>query len=336
MTVEDRRAARHIDAAGLSLAETKTVLGAACHAPSVFNTQPWGFEVHGATIDVHADADRGLFSSVDPSGRQLVISCGAALFNLRVAAAHLGRAVEVQLQPDDTDPLLLASVTLGQRGCADARDAGLFPAITRRHTHRRPFAPREVSGAVLYELIEAARKEGCGITALDQSQRTWLFDAVVVADALLAERAGYRADLLRWAAGSTARKDGIPIRAFGSLSSTGLPPMRDFGLAHAWTPQQEHYRRDPWVAVLATRTDDVAAWLRAGQGLQRLLLTACQRGLAASFLNQPLDDPRVRRTLTSAAFGGYPQMILRLGYSAGDVATPRRPVEEVLFDHTTL
>jgi hypothetical protein len=34
--------------------------------------------------------------------------------------------------------------------------------------------------------------------------------------------------------------------------------------------------------------------------------------------------------MVSAGLGGFPQMILRMGYAAGDVATPRRPVNELI------
>jgi hypothetical protein len=109
--------------------------------------------------------------------------------------------------------------------------------------------------------------------------------------------------------------------------------MRDFGASHQVAQPHERYSPDPWVAILATAADDTIAWLHAGQALERLLLTACVRGLAVSFLNQPLDDPSVRRDLTSPALGGYPQMILRLGYAASAVATPRRPVDDILRSH---
>src|SRR6185312_4011321 len=116
-------------APALSRTEANTLVSAAGMAPSVLNTQPWAFDVHDSTIDVYADPSRGLYWSVDPRGRQLVISCGAALLNLRVAAAHLGRPAAVQLRPLPADPLLLASVTLGRRGERDRTnpaDALLF------------------------------------------------------------------------------------------------------------------------------------------------------------------------------------------------------------------
>jgi hypothetical protein len=317
----------------LNRSEIQTLIGAAGMAPSVLNTQPWAFEIQGAEIDLYADADRALFWSVDPEGRQLVISCGAALFNLRVAAAHIGRDAQVRLRPDHDDPSLLARVSFGQRGRGHTPDAELFGAIRRRHTHRRPFEPRAVPGSVLGELTESVRVEHATIVPIGRSQRRWLFDLIAFSEALLSESPGYGTDLAKWTAGSTYRPDGVPVGSFGTLSTTGAPPMRDFGSGHVFSQQREHYGADPWIAVISTPTDDKIAWLHAGQALERLLLTACVRGLAASFLNQPLDNPTIRRDLTSPALGGYPQMILRLGYASGGIATPRRPTDDLIREH---
>ncbi|MEV4087752.1 nitroreductase family protein, partial [Nonomuraea fuscirosea] len=57
---------------------------AARWAPSVHNTQPWTFSVSGEEISLKADTDRKLRVG-DASGRELSISCGAALFTLRTA-----------------------------------------------------------------------------------------------------------------------------------------------------------------------------------------------------------------------------------------------------------
>src|SRR6478735_8471342 len=51
-------------------------------APSLHNSQPWEFTVHADGLDVRADRTRHL-TSIDPSGRELVQSVGAALFNAR-------------------------------------------------------------------------------------------------------------------------------------------------------------------------------------------------------------------------------------------------------------
>src|SRR5215472_16159457 len=87
------------------------MLAAAARAPSVHNTQPWRFAVGPHAIDLYADPKRKL--GQDRDGREMLISCGAALFGLRLAVRGLGYLPAVRLLPDSSQPTLLARVALG-------------------------------------------------------------------------------------------------------------------------------------------------------------------------------------------------------------------------------
>ncbi len=54
------------------------MLAAASRAPSVHNTQPWRFSVTPHVIELYADPGRKIHQ--DAIGRQMLISCGGALF----------------------------------------------------------------------------------------------------------------------------------------------------------------------------------------------------------------------------------------------------------------
>jgi hypothetical protein len=87
----------------------------------------------------------------------------------------------------------------------------------------------------------------------------------------------------------------------------------------------------PLLAVLSTYGETPADWLLAGQALQRLLLVACQHGLQASYLNQPIQVAALRPAIQSMIAGGVPQIILRVGYPCRDIApTARRPLDEFI------
>jgi hypothetical protein len=310
----------------------QTLIAAASLAPSIHNTQPWSFHVHGTTIDMHADLDRALVACVDPHARQLTISCGAALFNMRVAAAHLGRQLDVTLLPDPSVPTLLASATIGPHLLSRDRDAALYPEIKKRHTYRRGFVAREIPGLVVAELADAARREHAAFIVIGKGDRPWLFDLIAMSDAILADTPGYADELRHWTNGRTSRLEGVPAAAYGTVPAGGAPPLRNFGLTDpAVSLPVEHFRADPTIAILSTARDDPGSWLRAGQGLQRVLLVGCQRGLAASFLNQPLEVPDARREMLGY---GKPQMILRLGYPGDVVSTPRRGLADITQVHS--
>ena len=79
-------------------------------APSVHNTQPWHFVVRPDVLELHGDNNRQL-RALDPTGRQMVISCGCALFNARVGLAA-DSVVQVDRLPNPAKPELLARITL--------------------------------------------------------------------------------------------------------------------------------------------------------------------------------------------------------------------------------
>ena len=72
-------------------------------------------------------------------------------------------------------------------------------------------------------------------------------------------------------------------------------------------------RGRPQLAVLATPSTAATDWLRAGQALQRFLLTATIRGIAASPLTQPLEIPDAWAGPDPRSGVEYPQMIMRFG-----------------------
>ena len=87
------------------------MLATASRAPSVHNTQPWRFAVGTHAIDLYADPERKL--GQDRDGREMLISCGAALFGLRLAVRGLGYLPAVTLFSERSRPWLLARVALG-------------------------------------------------------------------------------------------------------------------------------------------------------------------------------------------------------------------------------
>ena len=112
---------------------SRFVVEAAMHAPSVLNTQPWWFG-DGAgerEISLHADVDRRL-GIADPLGREMLLSCGAALFTGRVALRYLSLVPKVSVLPDPDLPNLVARIGYGPKEVAPADyERDLFAAIPR-------------------------------------------------------------------------------------------------------------------------------------------------------------------------------------------------------------
>jgi nitroreductase len=306
------------------------MLRAATLAPSMHNSQPWRFRVLRAdqTIELYADPSR-MLKHADPHGRAVHIACGAALFNLRLAVAVAGRESAVRLFPAPGQPQLLAALRLAGPCRPSEADAELHAAIAARHTNRRPFSNRPLPPGVLAELVEAASAEGATLHLPDDAETARLLYLVSDAERDLAADPGYRAELARWVGGNRDR-DGIPSDALGPRDPAGRTPVRDFApdrheaLGYAW------FEEAPRLAVLSTAGGTRKDWMHAGQALQRVLLTATLRGIAAAPLTQPLETADAWLVRDPRAGIEQPQMILRFGYGLPVPASPRRPVSDVL------
>lgn len=307
----------------------QALVNAATLAPSSHNTQPWLFRVDGNAIDVLADRTRALPVN-DPDDRELTISCGGALLNLRVAAAFAGLAAEVQVLPEAADTDLLARVLLGP-ALAPLADAALNDAIAQRRTYRERFAATPIDASASKALIEAASAEGATLTVLGTSDQRYAAAALVAeGDAVQWANPSWRRELAAWMH-PRRRGDGL------SLPALAIPVaqlvVRTFDMGHGVGAKDRQLADEsPLLAVLSTEGDSAGDWMAAGQALERLLLVAVQLALQASYLNQPIQVPALRATLQQlTGRPGHAQLLLRLGAPTRAIAAaPRRPLADVL------
>lgn len=312
------------------------ILGAASRAVSIHNTQPWRFGVVGDGLEVLADRRRQL-PAADPRGRELVLSCGAALYNARLAIRMLGQDLDVTLLPAPGDADVLARLTLTGRRDATPDERRLFAAIPHRHTHRGAFTPTEVPRELLVAAQEAVADEGAELHFVERpGSRRALSDLVAAAEQAYRADPVIRAETAAWtAAPGESRPDGVPAMAYparGTGPQRVAFPIRDFAAGRGWgsaEPGDEGLTHP--VAVLTTTGDRPTDWLVAGQALQRLLLLAATRWIFAALFSQPLESPD-ERVLVRDELGtpDFPQMIVQLGHAPFAPSTPRRPVSDVL------
>lgn len=305
-------------------------------APSPHNTQPWLFRINASDVEVHADPRRRL-RCADPQGRQMSIACGAALFNLRVAAEYFGQSYRVELCPEPGEPMLLARLTIHAGGETSSEDIILFHAIVERHTNREAFQPQPVPEAVFGELMEAASVEGASLTQVDEGARVQVSQWIAEADRRQWADRAFRKELAQWVRTDAEHQaDGIPTRELGVqdwLAFAGPAIVRTFNRGNDQAARDADIAlRSPTLAVLATDGDDPGEWLRAGQALERVLLVAQSEGVAVSYLNQPLELEDLRGGVASVCGGKtFPQILLRLGEGPSVPPTPRRDVHGLLL-----
>ena len=313
------------------------LIATAARAPSVHNTQPWRFRIGRSAIGLYCDQRRKL--RVDPIGREMLISCGAALFGLRLAVRSLGYLPVVELLPDPTVLRLLARVSLGAAEPMTVLEREMLKAMPHRHTHRGAFVADPLPAGLLAGLQHDALAEGAELVLVDPGiayQR--LAGIVNMASHRLDLDPYARADVRQWtrSAASPAR-DGVPAHALATTADrrsgrrSGRLRQRDFDLGRGLGLLPADGPLPAVTAVLLTPGDSRADWLRAGQALYRLLLHAASRWVFASLYTQPLEAVAIRGEIRDRlSLPGAPQMLLQLGVAHTTHATARRPPGELI------
>jgi Nitroreductase family len=304
-------------------------------APSVHNTQPWQFVVRPGVLELHGDSDRQL-RALDPTGRQMVISCGCALFNARVGLAA-ERAVQVDRLPDLARPELLARITPRDEPAPWTPLVRLDPMIEKRHTNRRDFFDEEVPPDVIYELTNAADQEESSLVQIVKPEHK-MVAAQLSRDAETVQNIdpGYQAELQAWTTTDLRRPDGVPVSAIPRTDSRfeteGL--IRDFDVAgRGWLPRLRQSSLNHCLMVLGTAKSTRSAWLRAGEALQRILLEATRFDLVVSIASQVAEVPSTRDRLRKELnLEFHPLLLMRIGRAAPTPASKRRDLATIISE----
>ena len=139
----------------------------------------------------------------------MLISCGAALFGLRLAVRELGYLPAVSLFPEPSRISLVARVTLGPKVPVTEREWQMLAALPHRHTHRGAFDPGEVPAGLLAGLQHDALAEGATLALIGNPGKYAKLAALAAeASRMQALNPAAREEILRW-----SRAPGSPARA---------------------------------------------------------------------------------------------------------------------------
>lgn len=308
-------------------------------APSTHNTQPWLFRPLDSSIEVYADRSRRL-PVADPDGRELMISCGAALTNLILAIHRFGHEAWVQYAPEPGNADLIARVRAGRARVPDYQEESLFRGIRRRRSVRRPFQPRPVPRELQRRLIWVASGFGCWIYLAETgSDRNHIAQLVEEAHNRQLLDVAYQTERASWmGSGDPGVRTRNAELSPSECNALGLVDRRNAagtsGPGERWQERdRELIKASPMLFVIGSGGDTAMDWIRTGEALQHILLRAEIEHVSASFLNQPCQIPDLREQLRQVTGrNGPPQMLVRMGYGSGGEASSRRPVRDVIVE----
>lgn len=321
---------------GLPAPWMATVLYHAAMAPSGHNSQPWQVVVEAENRwVVRIDSARQL-PAVDPEARESLLSVGAFLEALSIAAAASGRRIEISVQGRTPLDPQLARVTVTPMAPADRAVA----VLRRRRTVKSGMRPREIDPA---DVSAAAAACGGRLAYFPRGSR----HARCIAEGTLAAfrhqsaREDAQRELAKWVrltpAAAARHGDGLTpagmevggiarayMRYFMTPDDVTGTAFRDAGIDKTARQVTEG---GGWM-VISSPGSTVADIVTAGRRFLRLALLARERSMAVHPMTQILEEPRWRSEI--ARLHGpdmIPQFVLRVGYLDHYPApvSPRRP-----------
>jgi hypothetical protein len=232
--------------------------------------------------------------------REVVISCGAALYNLRLAIEVAGWEPTVWPLPNldlesgllarmTTEPTLLASVevVLPRAAQSNIAEQEMYEAMWLRRTNRLPDQQLPVPLPILVEMENAAAHERAWLRILNGRQRRAVLRAVQQAS---------RDPLVQR----------LAVLSAGVAADNGSAPDKQPPISRPdfWRTDELGDFRHMQILSLATDDDRPLDWLRAGEALQHALLNGTRFSMSAlggrstHFRQQleygPLDPHRLR------------------------------------------
>jgi nitroreductase len=305
----------------------------ACRAPSLHNSQPWQWEFDGGKLRLFIDLKRPMLA--DPSGREVLISCGAILDHLRVAMGAAGWQTDVDRFPDPNDPNCLASIGFAPIGDVSEDSRSRADAILLRRTDRLPFAAPTNWQSLEPALRSVISGGAVYLDVISDDSRQQVVEASRLAESLRLYNSSYHAEL-DWWTGSFEATEGIPYSSLPSeAESSRVDIERVFPRPHHSERRTQISKDYSTILVLSTDHDNRTDALATGEALSAILLECTMAGLATCTVSH-LTEVRASRDLiaTLLEHDAVPQVLVRVGMvpTREEVPppTPRRPLDEVL------
>lgn len=301
------------------------ILYYAALAPSGHNTQPWTVTIHSPNRLVIGSDKKRWLPGVDPENREMLLSIGAFLEYLIIAANHHGYDVRYRVTAQTAFDQELLEVMF----TAAASQPGALDAIRRRRTVRSGYNSKEISAA---DADALSRAIGGNLLYLSRqsSQGKYLREGTIEANRIQAYRSEAQEELAQWIrwTDEDAKRErngltpegmeitgfaGWYVRRFMDRSSVLTKKFREQTVDVVKKQVQEG---GGWLVITSTNSD-ITTLIETGRKFGRMLLLLRPRMIAIHPMTQMLEEAPLRDGVArEMGIQGSVQFILRTGYLA--------------------
>ncbi len=302
--------------------ERTDILWYASFAPSSHNVQPWTVTIESPERWVIGSAKNRWLPEVDPANREMLLSIGAFLENMLLAARAYGFQANIRwLAENPFDPELLA---LELRN--GTRVEYPLQRLLERRTIRTGFRNETINPRDFSFLVGG--EPGFSYYPPDSTQAAWLDEATVAATRELVERENVQEELSRWIRWSDADtrkyRNGLSPEAMDITGPAGWYVRhfygsrdvlsRDFRNATVERAEQQVTQSGGWI-VITSENNRPSSLIETGRRFERLFLRARDRSIAIHPMSQALEEPLwAEKAADVLLLDKQPQFLLRVGY----------------------
>lgn len=321
--------------------DAQRILRLASLAPSGHNAQPWTVKLMEPQRWIIGSERARWLPAVDPHNRELLLSMGAFLENLLLAANHYGYRLEYRVMATNPEESDLLEVRLQN----DTAISYQLENIKMRRTVRSGYLNRELRSEDLRQLTDGLSE--WHYYPAGSAQAKYLVEATIEANRKQASRDDAQLELanwIRWSNRDAERfRNGLTPESIEITGFAGWFVRTFYGREKVMT---EGFRRDGvdhiieqvrqgagWL-VTVSPDSEMTTLIEAGRTFERLFLRVRNHSIALHPMTQVLEEqPWREQVATQLGIRGQVQFVLRVGYVSfyPDPVSLRMPVSR--FTH---
>ncbi|MBF0117608.1 MAG: hypothetical protein HQK79_02140 [Desulfobacterales bacterium] len=306
-------------------------------APSGHNSQPWYVKILSKKDWIICTDPKRRLPSVDPKNREMILSIGAFMENLSIAAASYGFEVNDQIIAKDTFDEEILKISLNKINPVD------YPLerITKRMTAKNGYKSKELKNEDVKFLSEPLNNHLFYFPRNSEHGKC-IEEGVIEYFKTQTYRDDAQKELAEWLRltdeEANLKKDGLTLEGMGITGIAGWY-VRNFVKPSDF--MNDNFRKKG-IEKIAKIAGQGAGWLiitsdgetvtdliNTGRRFERMALIARERMIAIHPMTQYLEEDKGQKIISKNHKDGFsPQFVLRVGYisSYPDPVSLRRPV----------
>jgi hypothetical protein len=318
--------------------DEKEILYLASLAPSGHNTQPWFVKyIEPFHWIIGNDKDRWL-PAVDPTQRETMLSIGAFIQNLELAANVAGYSCDLTLLATTNQDEQVLEVRL-KKSAALSYDIN---KLKMRRTVRSGYLNESLQNND-ESFLTSVEKDAFYYISNDSKEYQWLNEQTIEANRIQAYRDVAQKELAEWIRFSNKEtmhhRDGLTT---AGMEIDGLAGLIVRNFYHKEDVMKNGFREKGidkvkkqvsnsagWL-IITSKDATVSSLLETGKRFQKMFLKVRDRNIAIHPMTQILEEPHTQQAVNSSlGISGSIQFILRSGYVKNypEPVSMRRPVD---------